>query len=322
MVEQSYTQDIQDVDQLIQRDEPISPEEVKELGAELEKHKHNPHKALQILKILDRKKITPAILEDTKIGKRLAPVIEQPNPEIADSQDTALLKQISEMKSKLKTKWKQVYKQYKKEAVTEERKDETNHFKITYATRPEDTVKVPYIPENINLGNEKRDRVLKSIVRMLQMPVEKTSQYEKRVMLHALDVAKSVESCINQWCKGDEQRRQEKAQTLISVLVSQPDFRIRLITGEIKPSKAVTMKKEDYNKELKIAKEKKQQIKLQSMRTDWDRNEDKKRPADGEFPCTKCGSQKTTSFEQQTEAVDEQVVYFIECIMCNYRMRL
>ena len=102
-------------------------------------------------------------------------MIEQPNPEIADSQDTELLKQISEMKSRLKQKWKQVYKQYKKEAGTEERKEEVNSFKITYATRPEDTLQVPYIPENINFGNEKRNRILKSMIRMLQMPVEKTS---------------------------------------------------------------------------------------------------------------------------------------------------
>ena len=66
-------------------DQPIGVEEARELGAELEKYKNDPIKALQLLKILERKAITPTILEETKIGKRLKPIIEQPNPEIAES---------------------------------------------------------------------------------------------------------------------------------------------------------------------------------------------------------------------------------------------
>ena len=66
-------------------------DEVREIGVELEKHKNNPTKALQLLKILERKAITPTILEDTKIGKRLKPIIEQPNPGIPDSLDQTVL---------------------------------------------------------------------------------------------------------------------------------------------------------------------------------------------------------------------------------------
>ena len=60
-------------------DEPISVEEAREIGVELEKYKNDPIKALQLLKVLERKAITPTILEETKIGKRLKPIIEKPS---------------------------------------------------------------------------------------------------------------------------------------------------------------------------------------------------------------------------------------------------
>ena len=60
----------------------------------------------------------------------------------------------------------------------------------------------------------------------------------------------------------------------------------------------VTKKKNDFvPPEKKAEKVKKLEIRMQAQRVDWDRNEDKKAPPDGEFPCTKCGSKKTTSFE-------------------------
>ena len=37
---------------------------------------------------------------------------------------------------------------------------------------------------------------------------------------------------------------------------------------------------------------------MASQRVDWDRDQMKKEAVDGEFPCTKCGSSKTISFEQ------------------------
>ena len=63
-------------DESSKANELITVEETCHLGNELEKHSQNPYKALQILKLLERKAITPKILAETKIGKKLKPVIE------------------------------------------------------------------------------------------------------------------------------------------------------------------------------------------------------------------------------------------------------
>ena len=85
--------------------EPIAFEEVVNIGEELEKNAQKPDKALAILKILDRKKITAELLTSTKIGKKLAPIADTPNPEVPELSDAALLKELSEMKQYLKKKW-------------------------------------------------------------------------------------------------------------------------------------------------------------------------------------------------------------------------
>ena len=54
--------------------EPITSEEVIELGAQLVKIKNDPEKALKLLKVLDRKGITAKMLLETKIGKSLTAV--------------------------------------------------------------------------------------------------------------------------------------------------------------------------------------------------------------------------------------------------------
>ena len=84
------------------------------------------------------------------------------------------------------------------------------------------------------------------------------------------------------------------------------------------------MKKEDFltadrKKQLTIAAE----AKMASQRTDWARDQDKKNGnlADGFFTCRRCKSKKTTFYQQQTRGADEPMTNFIECLMCNYKMK-
>ena len=72
-------------------DEPVTFEEVISIGEDLEKNAQKPDKALSLLKVLDRKKITADLLSTTKIGKKLAPIIDTPNPEVPELSDTELL---------------------------------------------------------------------------------------------------------------------------------------------------------------------------------------------------------------------------------------
>jgi len=67
--------------------EPVTTEELVNIGEDIQQYCKNPVKALQLLKILDRKQISGQMLLDTKIGKKLAIISCLPNPEIPDTND-------------------------------------------------------------------------------------------------------------------------------------------------------------------------------------------------------------------------------------------
>ena len=77
-------------------EQPISEEELLELGTQLDKHKCELEKALQLLKILDKKQVTAQLLIDTKIGKRLTAVNEK------SGTDVQVQEKVVEMKNYLK----------------------------------------------------------------------------------------------------------------------------------------------------------------------------------------------------------------------------
>ena len=86
-------------------DEPVTPEEIVSIGEDLAKNARCPAQALKLLKILDKKMITGDMLKETLIGKKLAPIITEHNPEIPDTNDEDLMKELKEMKDYLKAKW-------------------------------------------------------------------------------------------------------------------------------------------------------------------------------------------------------------------------
>lgn len=88
-------------------EEPITAEELIELGCALEKVKDQARSALQILKVLERKKITAELLVETKIGKKLSMVKD----DYAD--DTKVAGDIILYKAGLKKKWQIIYKKSK-----------------------------------------------------------------------------------------------------------------------------------------------------------------------------------------------------------------
>lgn len=91
-------------------EEEVGPEEVKDLGLQLRKNKDNADTALQLLKILDTKKITAELLIATLIGKALSSV----NDTVEEGRDVEKLKELTKMKEHLKSKWKKTHAEYKK----------------------------------------------------------------------------------------------------------------------------------------------------------------------------------------------------------------
>ena len=123
-------------------DEPITSEEVINHGEDLVENKDNPANALKILKILRRKEITPDMLTGTKIGKKLAIIADEPNPEKGDN-DLELLQELREMKAYLRKKWSAVYKKFKKQKSIEEVKEKE------VPKQKKEKFEIPYIPKEM-----------------------------------------------------------------------------------------------------------------------------------------------------------------------------
>jgi transcription elongation factor S-II len=96
-----------------------------------------------------------------------------------------------------------------------------------------------------------------------------------------------------------------------------PDFRRRVLLGEIKPEEIVTMTADDMaSDERKKANE---EIRLKAL-FECERGQQMQASTD-QFRCGKCGQRKTTYFELQTRSADEPMTAFITCVNCGARWK-
>lgn len=215
--------------------EPISQEELIELGISLDKVKSNPEQSLKLLKVLDRKIVTAQMLVDTKIGKRLSAVEEKQGPTTGSD----VIEEIRNLKERLKKRWTDVYKRTKKPAEPTEEKEIT----------------LPYFGEagrkSFETGSQSRDFKIEKFILKLQTPTEKNPEgkvvnYPKPFLLHAVEIAKELEKAIEDLFKTDEKMKSDKFRQLISVFNEKDHFRTMLLNREITSEEIVRMKKEGF----------------------------------------------------------------------------
>jgi hypothetical protein len=115
--------------------EPISKEELIELGISLDKAKENSELSLKLLKVLEKKNVTASLLVDTKIGKRLSAVEEKQGP----TTGSEVIDEIKGLKERLKKRWTDVYKRSKVKAQEVAKKE--------IEADNSDGVKIPYFGE-------------------------------------------------------------------------------------------------------------------------------------------------------------------------------
>ena len=199
-----------------------------------------------------------------------------------------------------------------KKDVTEIKKEEPVPEKLT----------VPYIPNDIDTDDDIRNMYIRKFITKIQTPKKNEPDHTRETLLTAVKIGISLEKGIYDEMKTDNDRK-TKFETIIGVLIAQPDFRGQLLSGELKPSAMIKMGKEDFiSSERKKAQAQGKEAKMQAQRTDWARAEDKKGPIpDGLFTCKRCKSKKTTFYQQQTRGADEPMTNFIQCLMCNYNMK-
>ena len=155
----------------------------------------------------------------------------------------------------------------------------------------------------------------------LQTPVRVGAPpYDRETLLKAVAVAKGLEQAIYDLCKGSEKPRQDKFRSMMSVLIQHMHMRSDLLEDEVTPFDMVRMKRDDFlTTELKRQKSENEDNRMQSARTDWAREQDRKAGfKDSFFTCKRCKSKKTSFYQQQTRGADEPMTNFIECLVCQF----
>lgn len=92
-----------------------------------------------------------------------------------------------------------------------------------------------------------------------------------------------------------------------------PDFRRRILLGNIKPEAVVTMTSDDMASDLR--RKETEDIKAKAM-FECERGVQAIASTD-QFKCHKCLQRKTTYFQMQTRSADEPMTTFISCLNCN-----
>ncbi|KAG8650053.1 transcription elongation factor TFIIS [Manihot esculenta] len=92
-----------------------------------------------------------------------------------------------------------------------------------------------------------------------------------------------------------------------------PDLRKRVLLGEVKPERLITMTPE----EMASAQRQREnnQIKEKAL-FDCERGGPPKATTD-QFKCGRCGQRKTTYYQMQTRSADEPMTTYVTCVNCN-----
>lgn len=92
-----------------------------------------------------------------------------------------------------------------------------------------------------------------------------------------------------------------------------PDLRRKVLLGEIKPERLVTMPPDEMASEKR--KQENKQIKEKAL-FECERGGAAKATTD-QFKCGRCGQRKTTYYQLQTRSADEPMTTFVTCVNCN-----
>lgn len=180
-----------------------------ELSQQLYKNKNDPEKALKLLKLFDRKEVTARHLIDTKVGKSLTAVNEKPDAERQCEDTPELLKEVARMKEHLKRKWKQVHAEYKnKQATPKPTPKSQAAAQESKSLSVPCKVSIPYMPERVDTGDQKRNMIIEKFVTKLQTPPNSAdAPFPRAKLLRAVEVAKELEQAIFDIAKDNEKVR-------------------------------------------------------------------------------------------------------------------
>ncbi|GMH05010.1 hypothetical protein Nepgr_006850 [Nepenthes gracilis] len=177
---------------------------------------------------------------------------------------------------------------------------------------------VPKLSSMIKCNDVNRDKMRELLFEALSRVSSEADAAIVREEVDACDpirVAVSVESTMFETWGGSTGANKLKYRSTIFNLKDpkNPDFRRKVLLGQFRPEKIVTLTPEEMASDQRRAEN--QQIKDKAL-FECQRGGPPKATTD-QFKCGRCGQRKCTYYQLQTRSADEPMTTFVTCVNCN-----
>lgn len=179
----------------------------------------------------------------------------------------------------------------------------------------------PELSSMVKCNDELRDKVREQIYESLCKVVSEAGDdfLDEVNACDPIRVAVSVESAMfESWGKSNSAKKIRYRSTLFNMKdQNNPDFRRKILLGQVKPEKIVTMTTEEMASDRR--KLENQQLKDKAIFNC--QRMDALTATTDQFKCGRCGSRKTTYCQMQTRSADEPMTTYVTCTNCNNRWK-
>ncbi|KAJ6798635.1 transcription elongation factor TFIIS [Iris pallida] len=182
----------------------------------------------------------------------------------------------------------------------------------------------PKLTSMVKCNDSTRDKIRELLAEALSKVYKETSGSGRDEVKNILDevdacdpirIAVTVESALYEKLGSSTGAQKAKYRSIMFNLKDpkNPDFRRRVLLGDVKPDRLVDLAPEDMaSDERKLANK---QIKDKAL-FECERAGAPKATTD-QFKCGRCGQRKTTYYQLQTRSADEPMTTFVTCVNCN-----
>ncbi|XP_021752738.1 transcription elongation factor TFIIS-like [Chenopodium quinoa] len=175
----------------------------------------------------------------------------------------------------------------------------------------------PKLPSMVKAGDPIRDKMRELLLDALSKVSSEADESIKE-QVDACDpirVAVSVESVMfDKWGRSNGAHKFKYRSIVFNIKdAKNPDFRRKVLLGDIKPERIVNLTAEEMASEQRRIEN--QEIEKRAL-FDCERGGPPKATTD-QFRCGRCGQRKTTYHQMQTRSADEPMTTFVTCVNCN-----
>ncbi|KAK8984334.1 hypothetical protein V6N11_029649 [Hibiscus sabdariffa] len=175
----------------------------------------------------------------------------------------------------------------------------------------------PKLTSLVKCNDPLRDKFREILVEALSKVASEADQ-DMLDQVHAADpirVAVSVESVMFEKMGKSNGAQKFKYRSIMFNIKDpkNPDLRRKVLLGEVKPERLITMTPEEMASDERQRENK--EIKDKAL-FDCERGGAPKATTD-QFKCGRCGQRKTTYYQMQTRSADEPMTTYVTCVNCN-----